>query len=165
MKNPLLVWFQRSLASVLFLGYIPFASGTIGSAVMAAALWWFVCVKHLAVTPLQFWAASLAFSAFAVLVSARPREVFGEDDPSAVIIDECAGQLISFLFVPLSLKTIILGFFLFRFFDIVKPFPVHNMESLEGGLGVVMDDVAAGVLTNISLLSILFGYHFVKSLL
>ena len=111
------------------------------------------------------WLISLAVVAFAVLVSSRPREVFGEDDPSPVIIDEVAGQLVCFLFVPLTLKTLSLGFFLFRFFDIIKPYPVHNMESLEGGLGIVMDDVAAGVLTNVSILAILFGYHFVKHLL
>jgi phosphatidylglycerophosphatase A len=69
------------------------------------------------------------------------------------------------LFIPLSIKTLVLGFFLFRFFDIIKPYPVHTMESLDGGLGIVMDDVAAGVLTNVSLLVILFGYHFVKRLL
>jgi phosphatidylglycerophosphatase A len=72
---------------------------------------------------------------------------------------------VSFLLVPISIKTLILGFFLFRFFDIIKPFPVHNMESLDGGLGIVMDDVAAGVLTNVSMLVILYGYHFVKHLL
>jgi phosphatidylglycerophosphatase A len=165
MKHPIVIWLQKALASVLFLGYIPVASGTIGSAITAVALWWFACVKGMAVTPTLLWVLSLVAIAFAVFVSSRPREVFGEDDPSRVIIDECAGQLVSFLFVPLSVKTIILGFFLFRFFDIVKPFPVHNMEYLEGGLGIVMDDVAAGVLTNISLLVILFCYHFVKHLL
>ncbi|HMD68789.1 MAG TPA: phosphatidylglycerophosphatase A, partial [Chitinivibrionales bacterium] len=124
MKHPVIIWLQKAFASVLFLGYIPLASGTIGSAVTAGALWWFACVKGMAITPAHLWVLSLAVIAFSVLVSSRPREVFGEDDPSRVIIDECAGQLVSFLFVPLSVKTIILGFFLFRFFDIVKPFPV-----------------------------------------
>jgi phosphatidylglycerophosphatase A len=165
MKNQILIWIQRALASMLFLGYIPLASGTIGSAVTVAGLWWFECRTGMPVTPLTWWMFTLAVIAFSVLVSSRPRDVFGEDDPSRVIIDECAGQLVSFLFVPLSIKTLILGFFLFRFFDIVKPYPVHTMESLDGGLGIVMDDVAAGVLTNVSLLAILFGYHFVKHLL
>jgi phosphatidylglycerophosphatase A len=165
MKNPILIWLQKALASMLFIGYFPWASGTIGSAVTAGALWWFFCRTNAAVPALDWWLLALAVTAFSMIVSSRPREVFGSDDPKEVIIDECAGQVISFLFVPLSIKTLVLGFFLFRFFDIVKPFPVHRMESLEGGLGITMDDVMAGVLTNITLLGIIYGYHFVKALL
>ncbi len=165
MKNPVIMFFQRVLATVFFLGYIPLASGTIGSAVTAGALYWFVYRTRMPVSALWWWGLGLAATAFSLLVSSRPKEIFGEDDPREVIIDEVAGQFISFMFVPLSIKTLILGFFLFRFFDIVKPFPVHNMESLEGGLGITMDDVAAGVLTNVSMLAILYGYHFVKHLL
>jgi phosphatidylglycerophosphatase A len=165
MKNPILIWLQRAIASLLFLGYSPVASGTIGSAVTVGALYWFLYHGGITIPAVYWWLLSLAVIAFSVLVSSRPREVFGEDDPSAVIIDECAGQFVSFLLVPISIKTLILGFFLFRFFDIIKPFPVHSMESLDGGLGIVMDDVAAGVLTNVSMLVILYGYHFVKHLL
>jgi phosphatidylglycerophosphatase A len=165
MKNPVFVWIQRAAASLMFLGYIPFASGTIGSAVTVGVLWWFFGRTGVAVHALDWWALSLAVTAFSLLVSSCPKDVFGSDDPKEVIIDECAGQVIAFLFVPITLKTLLLGFFLFRFFDVVKPYPVHNMESLEGGLGITMDDVVAGVLTNITLLAILYGYHFVKHLL
>ena len=165
MKNPILIWLQKALASLLFIGYFPWASGTIGSAVTTGALWWFFCRTNVPVHALDWWLLALAVSAFSMVVSSRPREVFGSDDPKEVIIDECAGQVISFLFIPLSVKTLVLGFFLFRFFDIVKPFPVHRMESLEGGLGITMDDVMAGILTNISMLAIMWGYHFVKALL
>jgi phosphatidylglycerophosphatase A len=156
---------QRALASVLFLGYIPFISGTIGSAAAAAAVWWACCHGRHAVTPLCLWAVALGVTAFSILVASRPRDVFGSDDPREVIIDECAGQLVTFLFIPLSLKTIILGFFLFRFFDIVKPYPVHKFEALEGSLGITMDDFAAGVFANITLIVILWSYHAVKALL
>jgi phosphatidylglycerophosphatase A len=165
MKNPILIWLQKALASMLFIGYFPWASGTIGSAVTAGALWWFFCRTNAVVPALNWWLLALVVTAFSMIVSSRPREVFGFDDPKEVVIDECAGMVISFLFIPLSVKTLVLGFCLFRFFDIVKPFPVHRMESLEGGLGITMDDVMAGILTNISMLAIIYGYHFVKALL
>jgi phosphatidylglycerophosphatase A len=82
-----------------------------------------------------------------------------------VIIDECAGQFLTFLFVPLTLNTLVLGFLLFRFFDIVKPFPIYKMEELEGGVGITMDDVVAGIFANLSLLAIVAGYHIVKAAL
>jgi phosphatidylglycerophosphatase A len=165
MKNPILIWLQKALASMLFIGYFPWASGTIGSAVTAGALWWFFCRTNAVVPALNWWLLALVVTAFSMIVSSRPREVFGSDDPKEVIIDECAGQIVSFLFIPLSVKTLVLGLCLFRFFDIVKPFPVYKMETLEGGLGITMDDVMAGILTNISMLAIIYGYHFVKALL
>jgi phosphatidylglycerophosphatase A len=117
------------------------------------------------VSPLWLWAVALAVTTFSIIVGSRPREVFGSDDPRQVVIDEVAGQLVTFLFIPLSLKTLILGFFLFRFFDVVKPYPIHKFEALEGGLGITMDDVAAGVFANVTLIAILWGYHAVKALL
>jgi phosphatidylglycerophosphatase A len=166
MKTSFLSWIQRAVASMLFLGYIPFISGTIGSAATTAAVWWACCHRHLRpVTPLGLWAMALGVTAVSILAASRPREVFGSDDPHEVVIDECAGQLVTFLFIPLSLKTLILGFFLFRFFDIVKPYPVHKFESLEGGLGITMDDFAAGIYANITLIAVLWAYHTVKALL
>jgi phosphatidylglycerophosphatase A len=165
MKNPIFIWLQRAFASMLFIGYFPWASGTLGSAVTTGALWWFFCRTNAPVPTFHWWVLSIAVTAFSIFVSSRPREVFGSDDPKEVIIDECAGQIVSFLFIPLSVKTLVLGLCLFRFFDIVKPFPVYKMETLEGGLGITMDDVMAGILTNISMLAIIYGYHFVKALL
>ena len=69
----------------------------------------------------------------------------GLKDPQCVVIDEVAGQLIPFLAIPASWKSLLLGFILFRGFDIVKPPPVRQLERLPEGLGIVMDDVAAGV--------------------
>jgi len=66
-------------------------------------------------------------------------------DPQIVVIDEVAGQLLAFVGVPISWKSLLLGFILFRGFDIVKPPPVRQLEQLPEGLGIVMDDVAAGL--------------------
>jgi phosphatidylglycerophosphatase A len=69
----------------------------------------------------------------------------GIDDPQFVVIDELAGQWITLLFAPVSWKTLLTGFILFRGFDIVKPPPVRQLENLPAGTGIVMDDVAAGI--------------------
>jgi phosphatidylglycerophosphatase A len=150
------------MASVLFLGYFPWMPGTIGSALVVAALWYMRFHKHFVLTPALWWIGGVALGGLSLIAASRPREVFHADDPKQVIIDECAGQFITFFLLPLSLNVLILGFLLFRFFDIIKPYPVYKMEELEGGLGITMDDVVAGVFANISLMAVLFGYHMVK---
>jgi phosphatidylglycerophosphatase A len=67
-------------------------------------------------------------------------------DPQFVVIDEVAGQLITLIAVPVSWKSLLLGFILFRAFDIVKPPPVRSLERLPLGTGIVLDDVGAGLL-------------------
>jgi phosphatidylglycerophosphatase A len=69
----------------------------------------------------------------------------GLKDPQFVVIDEVAGQLITLIAVPVSWKSLLLGFILFRGFDIVKPPPVRQVEHLPEGIGIVLDDVAAGL--------------------
>jgi phosphatidylglycerophosphatase A len=66
-------------------------------------------------------------------------------DPQFVVIDEVAGQLIAMIAVPISWKSLLLGFILFRGFDIVKPPPVRQLEHLPKGIGIVLDDVGAGL--------------------
>lgn len=161
----IILWIQKALSSLLFLGYVPLIPGTIGSAVVVAGLWYLQTHTHAVFSPLQWWVAIFALTALSIVVSSRPHEVFGREDPPQVIIDECAGQLITFFLVPLTLNNLLLGFLLFRFFDIVKPFPIYKMEDSEGGVGITMDDVAAGVCANISLLAIHQAYHIVKAAL
>jgi phosphatidylglycerophosphatase A len=158
-------WLQKAVSSLLFLGYVPIAPGTIGSAAVVFGLWHLQIRTHAVLSPLQWWIAAVALTAFSIVVSSRPREVFGREDPPQVIIDECAGQFITFFLVPITLNTLLLGFLLFRFFDIVKPFPIYKLEDVEGGVGITMDDVAAGVLANVSLLAILQAFHIIKAAL
>jgi phosphatidylglycerophosphatase A len=158
----LLNWVQKALASVFFIGYIPWMPGTIGSALVVAALWYLRFRFHVTLPPQSWWIIAFCLSAFSVAVSSRPREVFGHEDPKPVIIDECAGQFITFLFIPLTVRTLVLGFLVFRFFDIIKPFPVYKMEELESGLGITMDDVVAGVYANICLVGILWVYYWIS---
>ena len=91
----------------------------------------------------------IAAAVFAVLIgipaATRVARASGLKDPQFVVIDEVAGQLISFIAVPLSWKSLLLGFILFRVFDIVKPPPVRQLERVPEGAGIVLDDVGAGI--------------------
>jgi phosphatidylglycerophosphatase A len=92
----------------------------------------------------------------AVLVSTRAEIVYGHD-AKAIVIDEVAGMLVTFLFVPQvqepkgRLMALLAGFVLFRIFDVVKPFPAGRAQRWPGGMGVVFDDVLAGVYANVLL--------------
>jgi len=78
--------------------------------------------------------------------------IFRKKDDPRIVIDEVMGFLITMLWLPKTILFIILGFFLFRFFDILKPFPIRQWErKLKGGIGVVLDDVMAAIYANIIL--------------
>ena len=68
-----------------------------------------------------------------------------------MVIDEIIGQMVCFLWILISIFSLAMGFLMFRFFDIVKPFPVRTCERLPGGMGIVCDDVAAGLYAGVSL--------------
>jgi phosphatidylglycerophosphatase A len=72
-----------------------------------------------------------------------------QEDPKEVVIDEVIGQLLAMLFCPLSLEAILLSFLIFRFFDILKIYPVNKIEKIGGAIGVIGDDVVSGIFTSI----------------
>jgi phosphatidylglycerophosphatase A len=164
MTKSLLYWIRKAGASCLFLGYFPFAPGTVGALITVAALFFSIYRIGFILGPenaLNYWWAMLAVIAVSMFLTDKGKEVFGEDDPKQTIFDEVAGQFVTFFMVPINIRTLLLGFVLFRFFDIVKPFPVHNLEEIEGGVGVTMDDVGAGALANITLMILLGAYHWI----
>ncbi|NLE02166.1 MAG: phosphatidylglycerophosphatase A [Fibrobacter sp.] len=159
---------RRTGASLFFLGYFPFASGTLGSTVAIAGVWCTYSKWPSFYSPqniLYYWGAMFLLAGISIFLSSKSKEIFGKEDSSRIIIDEVAGQFITFFMIPISWKTLAAGFFLFRFFDIVKPFPINEMQELEGGVGVTMDDVLAGLFANVSLLLILASYSMIKSYL
>ena len=88
----------------------------------------------------------------AVWVAHQAERLLKEKDPGCIVIDEIAGMCVTMLAIPLTITTGLAGFFLFRFYDIIKPPPAKQMEKrLTGGWGVVMDDVIAGIMANLSL--------------
>jgi phosphatidylglycerophosphatase A len=98
----------------------------------------------------------VAFVIFAIWVADRAVTILATPDPGCVVIDEIAGFLVTMTGLDFTLKNVILGFLIFRFFDILKPFPVKNLEDgVSGGAGVVADDVAAGIMAAVLLRIIL----------
>jgi phosphatidylglycerophosphatase A len=118
--------------------------GTWGSA--AAVLLWWVLARSIAPAWQPWVAALLAGIAVLAGIPAATRVALasGLKDPQFVVIDEVAGQLITLIAVPIAWQSLLLGFILFRGFDIVKPPPIHRLERLPEGVGIVIDDVGAG---------------------
>jgi phosphatidylglycerophosphatase A len=121
------------------------APGTWGSA--AAVLIWATVARWTASDFQWVVLAGLALLAIATGIPAATRFARASQlkDPQSVVIDEVAGQWITMLFAPVSWKTLLVGFILFRAFDILKPPPVRQLERLPEGTGIVMDDIAAGL--------------------
>ena len=119
--------------------------GTWGS--LAAMLLWWLLASHLpdslhVPVILALIVASAAIGIPAATLEARG---CGEKDPSHVVIDEVAGQLVTLIACPILWKPLLAGFILFRAFDIVKPPPIRRLEKLPEGMGIVVDDLGAGV--------------------
>ena len=136
-------------------GYLRPGPGTHAS-VIAVVLWWILGMQlaptqHLAVLAVLALVVTLAGIPAAGIVARES----GRKDPQQVVIDEVAGQMIALLafpyFVPLTWKYLLASLILFRAFDIVKPPPLRQLEKLPGGWGIMLDDVAAGLLALVSL--------------
>jgi phosphatidylglycerophosphatase A len=147
------------LATAFGLGYFPKGPGTFGSlfSVVLAGWWWFRLTAHSIFLDnyIPDYRFSGSMAAFAILtsfiglvVATRVANYIGNKDPQIVVIDEVSGQLIAYIGVGAGMpnwKYLLLGFILFRVFDIWKPFPARQAESLPGGLGIMADDWVAGI--------------------
>jgi len=139
-------FFTALVGSGLFTGYFPIAPATVTSFFTLVPV--YLLTRHrlwlgqaLAIVGLFFWG---------VVIATDLERVWGKD-PKRVTIDEIVGTLITFFLVPYSVKVLVLGFFVWRFFDIVKlPF-IRKSQALPGGWGVMIDDVLAGICANLLL--------------
>ena len=135
------------LATVAYCGYFPIAPGTVGSAaglVVYLLVWW-------AQSPVVEIALIVGVFATGVWAGTTAEQYFGGIDPGPVVIDEVLGMLITLAFIPVGWSGALVGFVLFRIFDVIKPYPAGKLEQLHGGLGVMADDAMAAVYANISL--------------
>jgi len=134
------------IATGAYFGYSPYAPGTIGT------LWGAAIVFLTASWPLYAKAIIIAASfAVSVIAAGQAETFFAVKDPPEIICDEVCGFLVAFFLIPFTLFNLILVFIFFRFFDIVKPYPVNFIDKrLGGGLGITLDDVMAGVYANIA---------------
>jgi phosphatidylglycerophosphatase A len=126
-------------------GLFPIASGTFGT---LAAIPFVVAINYLGKLPSGVFLVML--TAAAIWSAHVSRNSLGIDDPSEVVIDEAAGFCLSVFLLPFTFLSFALGFLFFRAFDILKPFPIGLIDKrVKGGLGIVLDDLVAGLFANI----------------
>jgi len=146
-KNSLKDKITIFLATGGLIGFSPVAPGTFGS-LAAVPLCWLLSLLGVKAGGLVL-ALLIGWS---VLIAHATEQIEGEKDPKQVVIDEICGMAVTLFALPFTPITVICGFALFRLFDIVKPFPIRWLErKLPGGVGVVMDDLAAGLISNLIL--------------
>jgi phosphatidylglycerophosphatase A len=141
------------IATVGYCGYFPIAPGTVGS---AAGLIVYLLVWWSGYSPLVEVGLIVALFAAGVWAGTTAERYFGGIDPGPIVLDEVVGMLITLAFIPVGLCGAIVGFFLFRVFDVIKPFPAGRLENLHGGFGVMADDAAAAIYANLSLRLVLW---------
>ncbi len=136
--------FGLLLATFFNIGRFPIAPGTLASLVTTAVF--YAANTILQPSLITQIAAIVIIFIVGIPAASVGEEHFGKKDPRPVVIDEVAGQMVTLLMVPYSIGAYVVGFFLFRFFDILKPFPVNIADQkIKGGLGIMVDDIAAGL--------------------
>ncbi len=115
------------------------ASGTVGSFVTLVAIW------LLPLTPLRIAVALAVVVIVGTWAGSRVERVEGRKDPGIIVIDEVAGMLLAVILLPRTIPVLVTAFLLFRLFDVWKPFPARESQALTGGMGVMVDDLIAGL--------------------
>lgn len=140
-------WLVKFLATGSYAGNVPFFPGTAGSLVGVLL---YLLLRHLPHG--VFFITVVTFIFMAAWVSTKAQGIYCEQDPKEIVIDEIAGFLVAMTFHKADLLMIVLGFVIFRVFDIIKPYPIKWVERyFLSGWGVVLDDVMAGIYTNVVL--------------
>lgn len=134
-----------AFVTFLGVGFFPVAPGTAATAAGLGLVWMFQS------SFIVYSAVLLAIIVLAVPACSFIERVQKTKDPGIIVIDEVVGIMVALWGIPLSWPVAIIGFFLFRAFDMFKIYPINRLESLSGGWGIVLDDVMAGLYTNIIL--------------
>ncbi|HEY6906015.1 MAG TPA: phosphatidylglycerophosphatase A [Ignavibacteriaceae bacterium] len=144
---------DKFLGSGFYTGYIPFASGTFGS--FAGLLIYFIPGFE---KPAIMIPAVIILAVYGIYVGTQFEKAYGKD-PAQCTIDEIVGTWVSLLFVPKVLWISLVVFVIWRLSDIVKPFPARRLEQLNGGLGIMIDDIVSGfyVLIIVHLFILIYG--------
>lgn len=141
---------EKTIGSGLFTGYIPFAPGTFGS--LAGLVIYFIpgFEKLEILIP-----AIIIFTFYGIFLGTKFEKVYGKD-PGQCTIDEVVGMWITLLLLPKTILISVSAFFVWRFFDILKPYPIRKLEALNGGLGIMIDDVVGGIYSLITMQLVLY---------
>lgn len=135
----------KLIASGLYTGYSPIAPGTVGS------LLGVLIFLQMQGFFLGYLLITLLLIILGFLVAGKAEEIYKKKDSRKIVIDEIAGMCIVFLGMPSKLWIIIPGFFIYRILDVIKPPPIRKIEELKGSAGVMLDDIACAIYTNIFL--------------
>ena len=138
------------LATFGYVGYFPIAPGTAGSAVGLIFVW---AMSTLSLAG-QI-AAILVVTVLAMVAADIVAKSVGLKDPGIIVADEIAGMMVTMVALPFTLTSVVLGFVLFRVMDVVKPPPARQFENFKGGVGVVADDLMAGIYAHLVLRGLL----------
>jgi len=134
-------------ATGCFIGNIPFAPGTFGT-ILGIPLCFLLSGTNFLIAVLL----TVIFIVFAIFIAHHAEKILKKNDPGCIVIDEIAGFMVALFGLPFNAVYVSAGFVIFRFFDILKPFPIRLIErKLSGGTAIVMDDVAAGICSNLAL--------------
>ncbi len=142
------MWWKELLFTALYTGYFPWMPGTAASLFAMLLYIMGYCLFGEAVVWINA-AAVLLMLYPGVKLGDEGERFFAEKDPPQIVLDEVLGYGIAVFFHPFSLKTAVLAFIIFRVFDILKPWPTRRLQSMKGGLGVMIDDWVAGIYTSV----------------
>ena len=149
------MFIYKTIATFFGIGYIGKGAGTVASFAFCILIYFAIKYHVYSETALLIFALLTFVSG--VFVSTKLEKIWGKDS-KMIVIDEVQGMAVSLLFLPINFITLGVGFLLFRLFDIFKPLYIRKTEKLKGGMGVMTDDLVAGIYTNIVLQ--LFVYLF-----
>mgnify|MGYP000152034901 CR=1 FL=1 len=151
-KPPVTTWYEI-ISTGFYSGYLPKAPGTWGS--LFAALVFFLSARllpsegllHIGKFSVSWWAAltGIFFTIIGIIASEKLANEWHEKDPGEVVVDEFAGMFLACLLIAPNATGIAAAFVFFRLFDVWKPGPIHSLQDLPGGRGIVLDDVLAGL--------------------
>ncbi|MEW6096432.1 MAG: phosphatidylglycerophosphatase A [bacterium] len=145
----------KFIASGCFTGYSKFASGTVGTLFVGIPFYlliYFLCHHHSFIDAnLCYFLCVILSTIIGIWICGCAEVIFEEKDSRKIVLDEIVGYLFCMFFIPLNIFFILAGFFLFRAIDVWKPLGIRRLQNLQGGVGVMLDDCAGGILTCIIL--------------
>jgi len=132
------------LATGFYVGNVRFAPGTFGSLIGLP-----LCFVLSGIKLPPALALTLLFILFAIWIAHAAERILKQKDPGCIVIDEIAGMVVTLIGLPFNLTMAVIGFIIFRILDILKPLPIRTLDKrLSGGIGIVADDVVAGIFAN-----------------
>jgi len=145
----------KTISTFFYTGYFPLIPGTFASAVAVVIVFLIGANEGLRLL------LTAVFLLAGFFTSGRAEKLFGRKDARCIVIDEFSGIFISFLFVPYDIRLFIVGFVIFRILDALKPYPAGRLEQKPGSVGIMADDIVAGIYTNI-ILQFVFRFTFLR---